>query len=164
MARISLLSELEVLKSRTQFIKINRLQFRLRVYYSRNKLLVSAQRTILFFSEKDRSLKRFYGKLILATTGAAPARRWLAAIGVASELLLKDIQGWRKYWNKAFLFRLHFMVHWKNCTTQRMKIMHLKMYSHQLFSQTTLCKCNLALYLFKAVQSSINNKGIETSS
>lgn len=46
-------------------------QCRLSVSYLREKLLLSSPRRILFFSEKDRSLKRFYGKLILAVSDRA---------------------------------------------------------------------------------------------
>lgn len=48
-------------------------QCRLSVSYLRAKLLLSGSQRILFFSEKDRSLKRFYGKLILAVSDRA---RW----------------------------------------------------------------------------------------
>lgn len=64
-------------------------QCRLSVSYLRAKLLLSGSQRILFFSEKDRSLKRFYGKLILAVSDRArwahrcapgSSSRWFVAI------------------------------------------------------------------------------------
>lgn len=68
--------------------QIVHVQCRLNVSYLREKLLLSASRRILFFSEKDRSLKRFYGKLILAVSDRA--RRAHRCVPRRDDLLRSD--------------------------------------------------------------------------